>query len=64
MKYLKAVLIVLIFIIILGIIMFWGRHFYLGSKLEVGIMNSYEEEISDYKKTRCHLLYKIKIKIK
>lgn len=33
MKYLKAVLIVLIFIIILGIIMFWGRHFYLGSKL-------------------------------
>ena len=52
MKYLKAVLIVLIFIIILGIIMFWGRHFYLGSKLEVGIMNSYEEEISDYKKNK------------
>ncbi len=57
MKYLKAVLIVLIFIIILGIIMFWGRHFYLGSKLEVGIMNSYEEEISDYKKKQDAIYY-------
>lgn len=49
MKYLKSVLIVLLFVIIIGIILFWGRWFYLSSKLSIKIVNSYEEEISDYK---------------